>query len=79
MNITYGGTEFNIPDFADAIQSRIISNIEGLASDKIAGLQTVKICYKRAFSPSIPTLSRLHQLKETGLEISFWLNGKDML
>jgi hypothetical protein len=79
MNITYGGTEFNIPDFADAIQSRIISNIEGLASDKIVGLQTVKICYKRAFSPSIPTLSRLHQLKETGLEISFWLNGKDML
>jgi hypothetical protein len=80
MNITYCGTEFNIPDFADAIQSRIISNIEGLASDRIAGLQTVTICYKRAYhSPSMPTLSRLHQLKETGLEISFLQDGKDIL
>jgi hypothetical protein len=80
MNITYCGTEFNIPDFADAIQSRIISNGEVLASDEIARLQTVKICYKRAFhSPNLAPLSRLHQLKGTGLEISFLQEGKDIL
>ncbi|KIM80689.1 hypothetical protein PILCRDRAFT_822411, partial [Piloderma croceum F 1598] len=49
MNIDYRGTEFNVPDFADAIQSRIMSNSEGLASDEITGLQTVKIHYKRTF------------------------------
>ncbi|KIM80697.1 hypothetical protein PILCRDRAFT_529457 [Piloderma croceum F 1598] len=81
MNITYCGTEFSIPDFADAIQSWIISKIEGLASDnEIARFQTVKICYQRAFhSPNLPTLSRLHQLKGTGLEISFFQDGIDML
>jgi hypothetical protein len=80
MNIGYSGTEFNILDFADAIQSRIISNSDGLASDAIAGLQTVKICYKRAFhTPDLATLSRLRQLKGTGLEISFLRGGKDIL
>jgi len=80
LNITYSGTEFNIPDFSDAIQSRIIPNNEGLASDEIAGLQTVKICYERAFhSPTLGPLSRLRQLKGTGLEISFWQEGKDIL
>jgi hypothetical protein len=80
MNITYSGTEFDIPDIAHAIQSRIISNSEGLASDGITGLQTVKICYKVAFhSPNLPRLSRLRQLKRTGLEISFLLEGEDIL
>ena len=75
MNITYYGTEFNIPDFADAIQSRIISN-----SDEIAGLQTVKIYYKGAFhSPNLAPLERFRQLKGTGLEISFLQEGKDIL
>ena len=72
MNITYRGTEFDIPDIADAIQSRIISNSKGLASDEITGLQTVKICYKIAFhSPNLPTLSRLRQLKGTGWRLAF--------
>jgi hypothetical protein len=80
MNIDYRGTEFNIADFADAIQSRIISNSEGLASDEINGLQTVTIHYKRTFhTPDLATLSRLRQLKGTGLEISFLWNGKDIL
>ena len=79
MNIDYRGTEFNIADFADAIQSRIISNSEGLASDEITGLQTVKIHYKRTFHTPDFTLSRLRQLKGTGLEISFLQEGKDIL
>jgi len=80
MNIGYSGTEFNILDFADAIQSRIISNSEGLASDEIAGLQTVKIHYKRTFhTPDLTTLSRLRQLRGTGLEISFLQGSQDIL
>jgi hypothetical protein len=80
INIDYSGTEFNILDFADAIQSRIISNSEGPASDDITGLQTVKIHYRsdgsiRNFDS--PILSRLRQL--TGLEISFLEDGKDIL
>ena len=79
LNITYYGTEFNIPDFADAIQSRILSNSEVIASDEIAGLQTVKICYKGAYFPNLAPLERLRQLKGTGLEISFLQEGKDIL
>jgi hypothetical protein len=80
MNIDYKGTEFNVPDFADAIRSRIISNSEGLASDEITGLQTVKIHCKSAFHTlDLATLSRLRQLKGIGLEISFLQGGKDIL
>jgi hypothetical protein len=77
MNITYYEKEFNIPDFADAIQSRIISNSEVLASDEIAGLQTVKICNNHYLN--LPPLERLRQLKGAGLEISFLQDGKDIL
>jgi len=80
MNIDSSGTEFNIIDFADAIQSRIISNSEDPVSDHITGLQTVKIhCRSAYYNPDLATLSQLHQLKETGLEISFLRGGKDIL
>jgi hypothetical protein len=79
MNIDYEGTEFNILDFADAIQSRIISNSEGPTSDDIAGLQTVEICSRSAHSFDSPILSRLRQLRGTGLEICFRQGGRDIL
>ena len=80
MNIDYRGTGFDIFDFADAIQSRIISNSEDLASDNIAGLQTVKIHYKStSHSPDSAILSRLRQLRGTGLDISLLLESEDIL
>jgi hypothetical protein len=79
MNIDYSGTEFNILDFADAIRSRMVSNSEGLASDEITGLQTVKIHYTAVHTPDSAALSWLRQLKRTRLEISFLWDGKDIL
>jgi hypothetical protein len=81
MNIDYTGTEFNIPDFANAIESRIMSNSEGPAPDDIAGLQTVEIHYPSTSTCSLdsPILSRLRQLRGTRLEIRFLQGDKDIL
>ncbi|KIM76287.1 hypothetical protein PILCRDRAFT_797765 [Piloderma croceum F 1598] len=82
MNIDYTGTEFNIHDFADAIESRTISNSEGSASDDIAGHQIVEIRYhgERSNCPvDSPILSRLRQLRGNGLEIYFLHYNQDML
>ncbi|KIM76270.1 hypothetical protein PILCRDRAFT_12876 [Piloderma croceum F 1598] len=82
MNIDYSGMEFNIPDFANVIESRIISNSKGPASDDITGLQTVEICHRspmplHCFNSLI--LSQLRQLRETGLEIRFSQGGRNIL
>ncbi|KIM76297.1 hypothetical protein PILCRDRAFT_826473 [Piloderma croceum F 1598] len=41
--VDYTPTYFDILDFANAIDSRMVSNGEGQASNDIAGLRTVKI------------------------------------
>jgi predicted component of type VI protein secretion system len=82
MKVDYSLGHFNIHDFADAIQSRIISNC--IASDHIARLQAVEISFEHISSffdpkPVATIIPRLRQLREIGLEITFLLGGKDTL
>jgi hypothetical protein len=69
LNVDYTPAHFNISHFIDTIQSRVSSNDQGLASDDITGLQRVEICNIRGRTFNQAILSRLRQLKETGLDI----------
>ena len=73
--VDYDPSFFNIFDFADAIESRMMfgGELEGLASDKplVAELKTVEIHLKDMGGEPFDTiLSRLRQLKDSGLRIS---------
>jgi hypothetical protein len=84
MKVDYSLGHFNIHDFADAIQSRIISSSNCIASDHIARLQAVEISFEHISSffdpkPVATIIPRVRQLREIGLEITFLLGGKDTL
>jgi len=69
LTIDYTPARCKISHFIDAIQSRVSSNDQGLASDHITSLHRVEIrdCLGRGFDQVI--LSRLRQLAGTGLDI----------
>jgi F-box-like len=69
FTVDYSPTLFNISHFLDTIQSRVSSNDQGLASDHITSLQRVEIRDIRYGTLGKAILSRLRQLRETGLDI----------
>jgi hypothetical protein len=79
LNVDYASEDFNIHDFTDAIQSRIISN-KCLPPD-IARLQTVEInCnYEGVCASDSAVLSWLRQSRAIGLEMTVLHNGKVIL
>jgi hypothetical protein len=80
LTVDYTPRHFDIINFADAIQSRVISNGQGRAFDDVTKLQTVEIRIIRSrvvLDP--PALSRLRQLRENGLEIRVLQGGKNVL
>jgi hypothetical protein len=83
--VDYAPSRFNIFDFADTIESRMMlgGELEGLASDDppVAGLKTVEIhLCDTAVEPFDTTiLSRLRQLRDNGLRISVLEWGKRLL
>jgi hypothetical protein len=74
--VDYHPSFFNIFDFADAIESRMMlgGELKGLASDNllVAELKTVEIHLRDMQGEPLDTtiLSRLHQLRDNGLRIS---------
>jgi hypothetical protein len=65
-------------DFVDAIQSRMMFGGEGRPEPEVTRLKTVEIRHIRGIlEPKI--LSRLRQLKATGLDIRLLAGCKDLL
>ncbi|KIM84159.1 hypothetical protein PILCRDRAFT_818480 [Piloderma croceum F 1598] len=88
IKVDYSLGYFNIHDFADAIQSRIVLSGNCVASNAIARLQAVTIEHISSFFDSnvdsnatcATIIPRLRQLRrETGLEIIFLRDGEDTL
>jgi hypothetical protein len=74
LTTDYTPAHFNISHFINTIQLRVFSNGQGLASDDITSLQRVEIRNIRGRILDQAILSRLRQLKETGLDICL-VNG----
>jgi hypothetical protein len=82
LTVDYTPRHFNIFDFADSIQSRMMPSDEEVAGDtSIAGLRIVEIHYFKDGVETLDTtiLSRLRQLKNKGLKISILQERKDLL
>ena len=80
LTVDYTPRHFDIINFADAIQSRLISNGQGRASDDVTKLLTVELRDIRlGVVLDLPALSRLRQLKENGLEIRVLQGDKNVL
>ena len=76
ITVDYTSGYFAILEFADAIQSRIG---QGLPSDNMTRLQTVEIhsTVESVLDPTV--MSRLRQLRETGLKISVLFRDRYIL
>jgi len=78
ITVDYVPSYFDMLDFVDAIQSRVVLGGEGRLESEVTRLKTVEIRHFRGILEPI-MLSRLRQLKAMGLDIRVLLERKDIL